>query len=176
MFWAPLGIIATFVTSTSAQTVWQASSPGYSVPILSINKKTLWYLELDLTDRYVQGGKRRGRRRYWGGKHDEKEGCSHFQWHVHTPPSSSYTQLSSFKDKAKRAKNALHTYDVTCHTMSLTIFSLMWPYIKMYRWFEGRTHGERRQHRRTRTSPAMVPMTPLGRYNLTYQRLVETLT
>ena len=115
MFWAPLGIIATFVTSTSAQTVWLASSPGYSVPILSINKKTLWYLELDLTDRYVQGGKRRGRRRYWGGKHDEKEGCSHFQWHVHTPPSSSYTQLSSNKDKAKRAKNALPKYDVTCY-------------------------------------------------------------
>ena len=64
----------------------------------------------DLTYFNVQGGKRRGRRRYWGGKHDEKEGCSHFQWHVHTPPSSSYTQLSSYKDK-----NALPKYDVTCH-------------------------------------------------------------
>lgn len=34
-------------------------------------------------------------------------------------------------------------------------------------WFEGRTHGERRPHRRTRTSPQMLPMTsvakPLGR-------------
>ena len=46
----------------------------------------------------------------------------------------------------------------------------------MYRWFEGRTHGERRQHRRTRTSPAMVPMTPLERYNLIYQRVVGKLT
>merc|ERR1712080_442420 len=31
------------------------------------------------------------------------------------------------------------------------------------RWFEGRTHVERRQHRRTRTSPAMLPMTPVGK-------------
>ena len=47
------------------------------------------------------------------------------------------------------------------------------PNKDLHRWFEGRTHGRRRQHRRTRPSQAMIPMTqvgkPLGRCDLKYK-------
>ena len=54
VFWSPRppsGITATFVTLTSAQTVWLASSPGCSLPILSSHLKvTLSFGLSDLTD------------------------------------------------------------------------------------------------------------------------------
>ena len=121
---------------------------------MSESQRELWWIDiiLQIPIFFVKGWQR-WRRSSWGREHNQKEGGSHFQWHVQCPLLCHYctyiilqtTKKSVSKKWSKQPKFLNpHQQDHQAHHR---------------RWFEGRTHGERRRPRRTRTP--MMPMTPL---------------